>query len=163
MKIRERAPNFSEASFSFLFCSKVCSFNILLVTTRILLLLEGCHVRLYWAVFSALYLQLPQCVTCRGEGSAELLRGERWVPVPGHTQHSQEVGCSHAQAAWAAWLSSTGWRNHLRVLVCRRAWLPSARHKTWSNLCFQKWRRACSPHALSVFTGAAESLHLTKF
>lgn len=54
------------------------------------------------------------------------------------------VGCGDAQAARAACLS-TGWRNRLRVLVCRSCWLPSGRHKTWSHFGVQMWHRACSP------------------
>lgn len=132
-----------------------CNFNISLVTTRILLLTERCHVRIYWAAFSALYLRVPRCVTCRGEGLAELLQGEQWV-----SGHSREVGCSPAPAAWAAWLS-TGWRYHLHILVCHEVWLPSARHKTGANICFQEWHHACSPHTLSVLHRAAQNL--TKF
>lgn len=167
MKIRERAPNFPEASFSFLFCSKVCSSHLQFQY------FAGNYSYPFatWGMSCKALLSCIFCLVSATPAVCDLQRrglgrvAARWAVGArawAHTQHSQEVGCSHAQAAWAAWLS-TGWRNYLRVLVFRRAWLPSARHKTWSNLCFQKWRCACSPHTLSVFTGAAESLHLTKF
>lgn len=81
-----------------------CNFNILVVATHILLLPERCHVTIYWAAFSALYLWILRGVTCRGEGLAELLQGEGWVP--GHTQHSQEVGCNMGSMA-VHWLEKS--------------------------------------------------------
>lgn len=108
MKIREKGLNFSKLPFylsSAIRSAKVtCNFNILLVATRILLLPERCHVMIYWAAFSALYLQIPWCVTCRGEGLAELLQGELWVP--GLPWHSQEVACSVGSMA-VQWLEKS--------------------------------------------------------
>lgn len=92
--------------FSAIRSAKVTSnFNILLVATDILCCWhERCHVMIYWAAFSAFYLRILQCVTCRGEGLAELLQAEWWVPMPGH---SQEVFSSPAWAAWAARLEKS--------------------------------------------------------
>lgn len=154
MKFREKALNYSKASLSSLFCSEVCK-------SHLQFQYFAGNYSYTFATWGMSRKDILSCIFClvsanpsvcdlqrRGFGRVSA-RWTGWVPVP---------------AARPAWLA-TGRRNHLRVLVCHGAWLPSARHKTWANLCFQKWRRACSPHTLSVFTrgsGIFESVFFPK-